>query len=52
VQVLDHKEHQLRTKTIPLVKILWQNQGVEEASWELEQEMRDQYPHLFEETKV
>jgi hypothetical protein len=36
VQILDRKEQQLRTKTILLVKILWWNHGVEEASWELE----------------
>lgn len=48
VQILDRKEQQLRTKTIPLVKVLWRNHGVEEASWELEQQMRDKYPHLFE----
>jgi hypothetical protein len=36
VQVLDRKEQQLRTKSIPLVKILWWNHDVEEASWELE----------------
>ncbi|XP_062151906.1 uncharacterized protein LOC133860285 [Alnus glutinosa] len=48
VQVLDHKEHQLRTKTIPLVKFLWRNHSIEEASWELEQEMQKRFPHLFE----
>jgi hypothetical protein len=48
MQVLDHKEQQLRTKTIILMKILWQNYGVEEATWELEQQMQDKYPHLFE----
>jgi hypothetical protein len=32
VQILDRKEQRLRTKTIPLVKILWQNHDVEEAS--------------------
>jgi hypothetical protein len=48
VQILDRKEQQLRTRTIPLVKILWRNHGIEEASWELEQQMRDKYPHLFE----
>jgi hypothetical protein len=48
VQILDRKEQQLRTKTIPLVKVLWRNHGIEEASWELEQQMRDRYPHLFE----
>ncbi|XP_062170421.1 uncharacterized protein LOC133876153 [Alnus glutinosa] len=37
IQVLDCKEQQLRTKTIPLVKFLWRNHNVKEASWELEQ---------------
>jgi hypothetical protein len=46
--VLDCKEQQLRIKTIPRVKVLWRNHDVEEASWELEQEMLDRYPHLFE----
>jgi hypothetical protein len=48
VQILDRKEQQLRTKTILLVKVLWWNHGVEEASWELEQQMWDKYPLLFE----
>jgi hypothetical protein len=48
IRVMDRKEQQLRTKTIPIVKVLWQNHDVEEASWELEQEMRNRYPHLFE----
>jgi hypothetical protein len=39
VQVLDRKEQQLRTKTIPLVKVIWRNHGVEEESLELEHEM-------------
>ncbi|XP_062155192.1 uncharacterized protein LOC133863249 [Alnus glutinosa] len=47
VQILDRKVQQLRTKTIPLVKVLWQNHEVEEASWELEQEIRSKYPYLF-----
>jgi len=52
VQVLDGKEQQLRTKTIPLVKILWQNHDVEEASRELEQHMptcssKPRYEHLI-----
>jgi hypothetical protein len=46
VQILDWKVQQLRTKTIPLVKVLWQNHEVEEASWELEQEIRSKYPYL------
>jgi hypothetical protein len=47
VQILDQKVQQLRTKTIPLVKVLWQNHEVEKASWELEQEIRSKYPYLF-----
>lgn len=31
-RVLDTKEQVLRTKTIPMVKILWINHGVEEAT--------------------
>ena len=34
IQILDRKDHVLRTKTIPLVKVLWKNHTVEEASWE------------------
>lgn len=48
VQILDRKEQQLKSRTIPLVKVLWRDHGVEEASWELEQDMQNRYPHLFE----
>ena len=34
IQILDCKDHVLRTKTISLVKVLWKNHTVEEASWE------------------
>ena len=32
VQVLDHRVQQLCNKTIPLVKVLWRNHAVEEAT--------------------
>ncbi|PRQ45918.1 putative nucleotidyltransferase, Ribonuclease H [Rosa chinensis] len=47
VQILDRREQILRNKTIPLVKVLWSNHMVEEATWEPEEQMRKQYPHLF-----
>ncbi|XP_071909722.1 uncharacterized protein [Coffea arabica] len=47
VQVLDRKVKELRNKQIPLVKILWKNHGVEEATWEMESEMKTKYPELF-----
>ena len=47
VQILDRREQVLRNKTIPLVKILWRSHSIEEATWELEAQMRHQYPQLF-----
>ena len=47
VQVLDRKDKVLRTKTVPLVKVLWRNSKSEEATWELESDMRSRYPELF-----
>ena len=38
---------QLRNKDVALVKVLWNRHGVEEATWELEEAMRSQYPNLF-----
>ncbi|XP_060964157.1 uncharacterized protein LOC133033447 [Cannabis sativa] len=47
LQILDRKEKALRNKTILLVKVLWRNIKIEEATWELESQMREQYPKLF-----
>ena len=47
VQILDRKDQVLRTKTIPLVKVLWRSHTIEEATWEREDKMRSQYPDLF-----
>ena len=34
IQILDCKDQVLRTKTISLVRVLWKNHTIEEASWE------------------
>ena len=47
VKILDRKDKILRNKTIPLVKVLWRNSKVEEATWELESVMQSQHPELF-----
>ena len=47
VQILDQKDKVLRTKTISLVKVLWRNSKSEEATWDLESEMRERFPELF-----
>ena len=48
VKILDRKQRVLRTKTIPMVKVLWRNYALEEATWELEFEIKEKYPELFE----
>ena len=48
VAILDQRDQVLRTKVIPLVKVLWWNRIVEGATWEAEQIMRIKYPHLFQ----
>ena len=47
IQIVDRSEQILRNKVIPLVKFLWGNQGIKEATWELEAQMHSQYPQLF-----
>ena len=47
VQILDRKVKDLRNKSISLVKVLWRNYAVEEATWETEDSMRARYPNLF-----
>ncbi|KAL4038371.1 hypothetical protein IC575_001991 [Cucumis melo] len=49
VEVLAREVKTLRNKEIPLVKVLWRNHWVEEATWEREHDMRSRYPELFEE---
>ena len=47
VRVVDCSEKVLRGKSIPLVRILWSQHGIQEETWELETEMRSKYPELF-----
>ena len=47
VQIVDTQIRQLRTKRIPMVKVLWRSQSVEECTWETEEDMRQKYPYLF-----
>ena len=47
VQILDKKEKVLRTKTIVLVKVLLRKNKSEEATWELDSDMRERFPELF-----
>ena len=50
IQILDHKEKQLRNKVMSPLKVPWRSQQIEEAKWESENEIRKIYPHLFQDT--
>ena len=47
VQILDRKDQVLRSRIISLVKVLWRNHTVQEATWEKEEDMKQKYPYLF-----
>ncbi|TYK04267.1 DNA/RNA polymerases superfamily protein [Cucumis melo var. makuwa] len=49
VEILARKVKMLRNRGIQLVKVLWRNHKVEEATWKREDDMRSRYPELFEE---
>ncbi|XP_058185739.1 uncharacterized protein LOC131302965 [Rhododendron vialii] len=48
IRTLDSRDQVLRGKTIPLVRVLWSNQGKEESTWEREDEIREKSGHCFE----
>ena len=48
VAIVDQEMKQLRSKVIPMVKVLWRSDLVEEMTWETETFMRNHYPYLFE----
>lgn len=46
-QIFDRKSKTLRNKKIQLVKVLWRNHEVEEATWEQEKEIQQTYLELY-----
>ena len=50
IRIVDHKEQVLRRHNIPYVKVQWSRHSEREATWELEEEMKQKYPQLFETT--
>ncbi|CAN6721632.1 unnamed protein product [Malus baccata var. baccata] len=47
VAIIDRQDKVLRNKVIHLVNVLWRNHAIEEATWETEESMQNQYPFLF-----
>ncbi|XP_042484809.1 uncharacterized protein LOC122065080 [Macadamia integrifolia] len=47
-EILDRKVKILHNRSISYVKVRWADHSLEEASWEVEDEMKAKYPHLFD----
>ena len=47
MQIVDRREQILRNKVIHLVKVLWGNHEIKEATLESEAQMHSLYPQLF-----
>jgi hypothetical protein len=47
VHILESSKRVLRRRSIKYVRVLWTNQSEREATWELEELMRQKYPELF-----
>lgn len=45
--IFNREENVLRRKVIPLVKVVWKHNGIEEKTWEREVEMREKYPFFI-----
>ncbi|KAK6145346.1 hypothetical protein DH2020_022166 [Rehmannia glutinosa] len=48
IRIIDQQIRQLRKREISMVKVVWQNHNQDEdATWVMEEDMRNQYPELF-----
>ncbi|RVW60053.1 Retrovirus-related Pol polyprotein from transposon 17.6 [Vitis vinifera] len=50
VQIVDVMDKVLRHAVVKLVKVQWSNHSIREATWELEKEMREKHPQLFQDS--
>ncbi|KAL6324088.1 hypothetical protein AAG906_006359 [Vitis piasezkii] len=50
VQIVDVMDKVLRHVVVKLVKVQWSNHSIREATWELEEEMREKHPQLFQDS--
>ncbi len=48
VRILDEAEKKTRTKVWRMYKVQWSNHIEDEATWESEEFLKTEYPHLFE----
>ena len=49
-RILDEAERRTRQKAIKFLKVQWSNHSEDEATWEREDRLREEYPTLFQPT--
>ena len=47
IKILDTLARVTRNRVIRMCKVQWSNHTEEEATWEREDELKEEYPHLF-----
>jgi hypothetical protein len=47
IKILDTLTRVTRNKVIKMCKVQWSHHGEDEATWEREEELRIEFPHLF-----
>jgi hypothetical protein len=47
IKILDTLTRVTRNKVIKMCKVQWSNHGEDEATWEREEELHIDFPHLF-----
>jgi hypothetical protein len=47
IKILDTLTHVTRSKVVKMCKVQWSHHGEGEATWEREEELRIEFPHLF-----
>ena len=47
IRILDQSERRARNKTTKFLKVQWWHHSEDEATWEREDRLREEYPDLF-----
>jgi hypothetical protein len=47
IRILDQAEHRTHQKSIKFLKVQWSNHPEDEATWEHEDRLREEYPSFF-----
>jgi hypothetical protein len=48
VRILDKLTRVTRNRAITMCKVQWSNHAEDETTWEREEELKEDYPHLFD----